>query len=291
MRITESRLLTLSGDHVSSARDKAGAAALAASTGTKVTKPSDDVAAWAEGQRTAARTAESSSRGSGIATAQDKLQQTDGALAAIGGLIEQTKALAVQAANGTLSAADRASMASAITGIRAQVLALANVQAPDGEYLLAGSRGGTAPFDAAGNYNGDANTRSIETAQGGFTAVSVTGNIISSGTGVNVLTVLDSFATALAANNVAGIQASIPGLTSSVSQIANGRQEVGNSLSTLLISDDARTSFELQLADRHAKLIDLDPVQGATSLVNAKNILDSAAAVAAQVVAMVKPNR
>jgi flagellar hook-associated protein 3 FlgL len=256
-----------------------------------VTKPSDDVAAWAEGQRVAARTAESSARGNSIATAHDKLEQTDGALAAISSLIEQTKSLAVQAANGTLSATDRANMAQAITGIRAQVLAQANVQASDGEYLLAGSKGGAAPFDAAGNYLGDTNQRSIETAQGGFSTVAVTGTIINSSTGVNVLTVLDSFATALASNNVAGIQNSIPDLTKAVQQVANGRQNVGDSIAALQVSDDARSSFELELSARHAKLIDLDPVQGATTLANAKNVLDTAAAVAAQVVEMVKPNR
>ncbi|MNM97455.1 Flagellar hook-associated protein 3 [compost metagenome] len=64
----------------------------------------------------------------------------------------------MQAGNGTMSDADRGSLATALEGLYNQLLGLANSDDGNGQYLFGGTRSGTAPFTqstGAGNYIGD----------------------------------------------------------------------------------------------------------------------------------------
>jgi len=148
MRVTETRMIDMVTGGVSRAREQAADAGQKLQTGLKVARPSDDASAWAEGQRAAARQVVSQNRGSSIARARDRLNEVDGALGGVGSVLAQVTELAVQFGNDTYNATDRAEGAKVVLALRDAALASANASTGDGEYVLAGTKGGAPPFDA-----------------------------------------------------------------------------------------------------------------------------------------------
>jgi flagellar hook-associated protein 3 FlgL len=289
MRVTESRMLDMAATSVANARDRAAQAQLVLSSGNRVTVPSDDPTAWAQGERAAVRMSMSSDRGQAIGLAVGGLQASDGSLATISTALSQLGALATQGANGTLDATARKSIADQVRALRDTTLAAMNQKGPDGTYMFSGSKSTTAPFTPAGLYVGDGAERTLQSAEGQTASGSVTGQSLTSASGgVDVLAVFDQLAIALDANDVPGIQASQPGVQSAVGQVAQMRSLVGGRLSALSSAEDARQSFEQNLAERHASAVEADPIAAASDLVRTSTALQSAQAAAQHVIAMLQ---
>ncbi len=292
MRVTEGRMLELSAEAMSNATTAAAAAQQVMSSGLRVTLPSDDLAGWTEGQRTAVRTTESQARGTAIAHATDELQTTDGALSTISNALSQARSLAVELSNGDVNASDRAAAAQQILAIRDTIVAAGNTQDSDGNYVLAGSQGGSAtpPFSAAG-YSGDAVTQTISVGESQTATSSVAGSVLTAAGGVDVIGALNNLAAQLTANSQPGIVASLADLSTATTQVATARTDVGSALSTLQDADAARQSFELRLANTHQTDVEADAITAASNLAATKNALESAQAVATQIVSLTDPRQ
>lgn len=128
-------------------------------TGRRVLTPSDDPIA--------ATRALSVSQASGVneqyATSRKQaninLSLEDNALQSIVTTIQNVQTLIVSGGNGTISNADRASIAEELQSNYNQLLGLANADDGNGQYLFAGNKAGSPPFAAANGsvqYNGDA---------------------------------------------------------------------------------------------------------------------------------------
>lgn len=73
----------------------------------------------------------------------------------MGDLLQRTRELAVQGANGTLTQADMQKMANEIEQLKAQMIQVGNTQY-NGRYIFAGFKTTTQPFSEDNNsYNGD----------------------------------------------------------------------------------------------------------------------------------------
>jgi flagellar hook-associated protein 3 FlgL len=274
-------------DAVSKQREKAAEAGDQLTTGVRVTRPSDDIAAWAEGARARARQVMSEARGNAIGTSRDRLTSTENALDGVNGVLVSARDLATQLANGSYSAQDRADAVAQVQGLRAQALALANTQGPDGTYVLAGSASTTAPFDAAGNYVGDNQRVVVESGENHRQVGNLPGSVLTAaGGGIDVFATLDALATALGANDVAGIRDSLTPLTSGIAQLASARTDLGDRMAALNDADDARQSFELELASQQEHAIGADPVQAASQLAQTQQAFEAARTVAQQIIAM-----
>jgi flagellar hook-associated protein 3 FlgL len=293
MRVTESRLMDLAGAGVSRARSQAARAAEELSSGERVTRSSDDPVAWAEGMRASARHAQSDGRGLAIARARERLVESDAALGGIGDALARARELAVQLGNDHFSAAERAGAADEMRALRAQILAHASARGSDGEYLFAGGAGGTAPFDpTTGAYLGDAARRSVEVGEGGQLAVAtVSGEVLTTAAGVDVLPVLDTLIAALDGNDAAGVRASLTDLVTATEQVAAARTDVGARMATLDRADEARQDFELRLAESHEHAVGADPVDAASRFADAQSALAAARAAAEALIQMARGNR
>jgi len=121
-------------------------AAAQISSGKRLSAPSDDpVAAARATQLTRALAANAADRGA-IDRATGRLASTDTALDGIGVLMQRAKELALQGANGTLSAGDRTTIANEIGHLGDQLLGLANARDSDGLALFAGARSGSDAY-------------------------------------------------------------------------------------------------------------------------------------------------
>jgi flagellar hook-associated protein 3 FlgL len=135
-------------------------------SGQKMLAPSDDPLAATRALSLSQSIALNGQYEASRAQARQTLSMEESALQGATTVLQDIKVLMVQAGSGTLTDADRASIATALMGRRDELLGLANSDDGSGQYLFAGFRSSTPPFatDAAGRarYSGDEGQRLMQ---------------------------------------------------------------------------------------------------------------------------------
>lgn len=134
--------------------------------GTKLLAPSDDPLAATRGlavsQSIALGAQYSASRGQATQT----LTMEENALQSVTTVLQNIKGLLVQAGNGTLTDADRATIATTLQSHMDQLQGLANTDDGNGQFLFAGYKSASAPFvrqaDGSIQYAGDQGQRLMQ---------------------------------------------------------------------------------------------------------------------------------
>jgi flagellar hook-associated protein 3 FlgL len=288
MRITESiRLQTaLSGVETSSSR--LNDLTRMSSTGVAVDAPSDDPAAYARIVQDDAQISIITARQTTLNQAADNLNLADTSLASASDLVLQAHSLALQMANGDETASDRASAAQQITGIRQQLLGLANTQGADGSYIFGGTATGTPPFDSTtGAFTGNAGVINVEVADGITAAANPSGaQAFTAAGGSDVLADLANFATALTANDPTGIETAVSQLDADHSQVVGARVNVGIMTNRLTSASDVITSSLTQLKTAQSADADIDAPTVLSELTATQTAYEQALAVTKQILSM-----
>jgi flagellar hook-associated protein 3 FlgL len=288
MRITGNRMMELAQAAVSRNQAKVGELAEQVSSGKRVAIPTDDPAAWIQGRRAEMRQALSEGATKVLDRAHDRLEFADGMLESMAEIVSHVQTLAVQGASAGYSASDRALLGDQVAGMLVTALGNANGRTPDGEYLFAGSLSLTAPFDAAGNYTGDTIGRDVPTDENTVVGETVPGSILTAAHGVDILPLLGRISTALLANDVPGLQATLGDLDIAVSQLASARTRMGVRLSLVDETREAHGNLTAQLTIEQSRLTEIDTVDAAGKLAVASNGLEVSRAVSANIAAMLK---
>lgn len=291
MRITAHRMLDLAAQASGKAQSDVAELAGQVSSGKRVDSASDDPVAWVQARRLELRRAMSEGRGAGLDLGRDQLAETDRALGTVGDVVLRAKEAALQLANGSVNATDRAALQESVRGLFEVARAAANTRTSSGEYLLAGALSTTEPFDAAGNYVGDAATRSLETGEVGSGVVSIPGTALTAASGVDILPALQRFITALGANDRAGIDTAIGELTTGHEQISRARAQTGGMIAVLDDAGVVRDELEDTLTGSIAAFTEIDLVSAATQLAQRSQALEAAQTVNARLAALLKPAR
>ena len=133
--------------------------------GTKFLTPADDPVAAARALGVSQSMAESAQFATSRSRAMLSLSQEETALKSATSIMQNMKTLAVQAGNGTLSDADRASLATTLQGNLDQLVNVANADDGNGQFLFAGFKSASQPFvaEAGGvQYMGDQGQRLMQ---------------------------------------------------------------------------------------------------------------------------------
>jgi len=211
------------------------------------------------------------------ATAQSLMQVTDSTLGSVVSQITSAISAATAGVNGTENSADLKSLAQSLSGIRDQVLALANTSY-QGTYIFAGSRGATQPFTldtstspATVTYNGDAHTGSITTETGQRVPTGVAGSAVFTAAGADVLAALnnliDDFSSGAASSTST---ADLAVLQNALGTVSQQRSTLDSALSRInSASAYARTDATNRTATA-SNLVAADPAQIATQLSSAE---------------------
>jgi flagellar hook-associated protein 3 FlgL len=283
MRVTDRMIFDNANRWTTDASSRLEQATEVASTGVRVGRAADDPGAaglLGTRQQTQAR-ADAIAQETGRAA--DELGLVDGALQTVSTTLGRARQLAVQFANATYNADQRASGATEVDGLINQVLSALNTKVGN-RYVFAGSKDDTQPFDAAGAYSGDGLVRQVEVAPGVLQDSSVRADVAikGAGGGVDVLATLQALSAALASNDVAGVQGTLDALDRSTAQVSSARASAGTAMNAL----DAGTAVAkaASTAEKTAvsHLQDADMADAGTQLALAQRALESAVQASSQ---------
>lgn len=140
------------------------------SSGKRVVSPADDPLAAAKSINIAQAKGLNQRFADNRSVAMRNLGTEEEALSSLTTLLQGVRERVIQAANGTLSDADRATLANVLAHNKQTMLGLANATDGNGQYLFSGSRGQIAPYQLNTGtnhyeYKGDARQRNIQIDQ------------------------------------------------------------------------------------------------------------------------------
>lgn len=282
MRVTEGMRYNQVLSNLTSITSQHAEASQQASSGVRVGKPSDDPIAAAELARLRASSSQTAAHLSTIDTVRGDAELTESSLAEASDIFVRLKEIALQAANGGLTAVERQTMGVEVSGMKNALLTLGNARGTRG-YLFSGSQVETPAFDASGSFQGDAEAQLVPIGNSSPTSVSTSGAeaFVVAG-GRNVFADLDGLATALATNDEAGIRGAIDSVDASHAQLVNARARSGLVLSKLDASQTVLTSLDTEQQKRAQAVGAADPFESYTRVTSLGQTLERAIAVSRQ---------
>ena len=246
------------------------------SSGLRVAQLQDDPVAAAESARFAGAMAKDDTYVQTASSETSKMQVADTTLGEVVTQLTTALSLAVQGNDGTLNAANRASVAQQLTGIRDQVLSLANTSY-QGEYLFGGSQGATQPFTldtsttpATATYNGDTNLQYIETPSGQKIQTNMPGSGLFGGATGAFAALNQLIADVSGGASSATLTADTDALKGSISQVSSQRSVLDTSLSMVQTTSTYFQTQVAQLTVQQSSLVAADPASVASQLSSAE---------------------
>jgi flagellar hook-associated protein 3 FlgL len=226
-----------------------------------------------------------------ITTANLWLSTAESALKGITGFLDSIKGIAYSLNNGTNDIPSRTTAISNLQQFRDQIKQLANTQL-DGQYIFAGFNTSQQPFnpaDATHTYTGTDDSVRMEIDRGVLMPVNYTGDAILRGgtppgsTGMDVLAVIDNVINALAADNVAALQAELPNLNKSFDQVQSFRSDLAGRQLRLKSTANVHTVVKNNLKDVVGNIMNVDYAKTITLLNTQKTAFDATLASSAKI--------
>lgn len=286
MRVTEGMRYASVTNNLSDLSSRQAVAAQQAQTGQRVNLPSDDPVAAAQLARLSASQAQVTARRASITSVRGDTELAESSLQQASDLMARAKELAVQGANGSLGASDRADLALQVKDIHDQMIGIANTKGSTG-YLFGGSQTQTQPFTAAGAFTGDDQSHVVDIGNSTPTAVNASGaQAFTAAGGRDVLADLDSLYTALNTNDTTGISATLDNLDTSRAQITTAQAAAGTIINKLDASDSILGNVQLQNSKSTEEVGAADPAAAYTNLTQLNNALQQSVSVSKTILDM-----
>jgi flagellar hook-associated protein 3 FlgL len=220
-----------------------------------------------------------------------RLQVADSALGSVVSQLTRAIALATSANNGTKSDNDLQAIAKEITGIRDEIMTLANTSY-QGQYIFAGTMTSSTPFStstatspAVTTYGGDTNVTHLKMPNGQQIQLNVPGNQIFQGSGSgDVFGVLNNLIADFSSVPIDQAQSAsdTQALTAALNYVSQQRVLIDNSITSLASASEAVTNEKTQLMVAQTNLMQADIAQLATRLSLTKTQQTALEAVIAQ---------
>jgi len=256
------------------------------STGKKILSASDDPVAAARALDLIIAKGTNTKFTDNRTNAQFKLNTTESNLTAISDLLVAAQSSVVGAGNGTYSNQDRASIATELNSSLQQLIGLANTQDPAGNYIYAGFKTTTTPFVTNSNgasYVGDNQQQLIQVDAQQQMAVSFSGASVFQAGGNDVfktlsdlVTLLNTPATATIPFNSASLSAAMTKLQDSLDNVLNIRSTVGAQQNELDAMNSEGSARDLQYTTTLSGLQDLDYASALSSLSKNQSVMEAA---------------
>ena len=224
-----------------------------ATTGKSINNLSDDPVGLTQSLNIRSALSNIEQMGRNISYGNSWLTASESALTNVQNIISDTKALCLQMASATIGADQRASAAISVQNMLDEIVSLANTDV-SGNYIFAGSKTDTIPFDQAGGYNGDSNAFAIKISKNSTMEIGSAGDEVFG----TVFDTLDDLKTALQSNDVGGIQDAMDKLDTHFNDISGKVSDVGSKMNRMEIKDKIFQDLNFSNTERLSKIEDAD---------------------------------
>jgi flagellar hook-associated protein 3 FlgL len=247
------------------------------SSGVSVNSLSDNPAAAGENILLTSQLSADDTFSTTASSTENLLQVSDSALGNVVTQLTNAISLATQANNGVLDASNLQSVATELTGIRDEVLSLAN-SSYLGQYIFSGSQGGTQPFSldtttspATVTYQGDSGVSYVQTPAGQKIQTNIPGDQVFTAAAGNVLGSLNALIADFSSGTPSTTSVSdLAALSQSLNYVDQQRAVIDNSINRLTASSNYSASESTQLLSAQDDLLQTDTAQVATGLSSAE---------------------
>jgi flagellar hook-associated protein 3 FlgL len=246
------------------------------STGVTVNSLSDNPAAAGENVLLTSQLNADDTFSQTASSTESLLQVGDSALGNVITQLTSAISLATEANNGTLNASNEQSITTQLTGIRDEVVSLAN-SSYMGQYIFAGSQGGSAPFSidtttspATVTYNGDSAISYVQTPSGQQIQTNVPGDQIFT-SGPNVLGTLNSLIADFSSGTPSASSVTdLTNLNTALNYVSQQRVVLDDSINRLTAAGNYNTGESTQLQSAQDGLLQTNTAQVASQLSSAE---------------------
>lgn len=258
-----------------------------ASTGSKISLPSDDPVATQQILKLKAQNTAQNQYDRNISNATALLTMSDSAMSAMSDVLIRAKELALATSNGTNSDESMAAAQKEMQQLKSQMITLGNSQL-NGKYIFGGYRNDVPPFDTTTGAFQPAtiDATQLEISQGTLMTVDYSGATLVSGgipagsTGVDIMKSFDNMIAAMnPPSSSAGVQAELGNLDKAASQVLVGRSIMGANLNRLTNLSEVAADKKIATDKVLSNLQDVDFTQVMSDL--SKQQIAYSAAVAA----------
>lgn len=283
MRLSDSQVFDNVRRQLTTARENAIKAQDQASSGLRVSKPSDDPVAAAAARRESSRKALADAGVSATDTATTLLEGSDAALSDVFEGLTHARELGLAAASSSSSPENRTAAAEQVRKIREQMVALGNTNVA-GKYVFAGYRDQTPAFDKDGSFVGDNSVKETQALPGTRVASSISGEaVFGTNQADDMFSALDRLASALDANDTDAIRASFDDLEKNQDRVLASRSQIGAMLDSVKVVGAVAEQHSYRAELEVGRLTGIDEVTAATNLMQAKSALEAALTIAQQI--------
>jgi len=289
MRITQNMLHQMAVDGMQTNLLRLSNTQRQAVTGKRVSRPQDDPFAVEQslGFRQRIKAGDSILRN--VALSQDWLNATDKALGDMANVLTRAQSLALQGANDTLGADERASLATEVDGLLEQAVAIGNARHGD-HYLFSGFQVNTRPFTevktggetTSVTYNGDNGAMLREAEPGINITINTQGNPLLSQVFDKLIELRDNLRAApFSTNAVSSVGAD---LKNQMNQILDRQAVIGTKMRRLQTTAERVQDGQTGLKSLLSNAEDADMAQVVSDLQQQEFVYRTALAVNAKVI-------
>ena len=230
MRVADSQVFNALFGNMQRTRSRILVAQEQISSQKRLLRPSDDPSSF--GQVLAGRTVLSRNEqwSRNIQFGRQRLELADGTLTQVTTLLVRVKELTVQAASGTTTAEQRATIAQEVRQLHRHLMQLANTEL-NGQRIFSGTKTDVAPYVlTAGDtviYQGNGERHAVEVGEGQTIDDTMPGSQVFSGPTANLFDSLRDLLASLEGNNQAGIEMGVGDVDRAMAQVNNAQGQIG----------------------------------------------------------------
>lgn len=260
-------------------------------SGKRVAKPSDDPVAAARAERSLATIARAEAHQRALEAARTATQLTESALGDAGELVQQVRETLVAAGNPTYSDNERAMLVQKLSGLRQQLLSVANRGDGTGSYLFGGQGSSSPPFvDGATGVTYDGSAGDTLVASDEALALSIDGSetwlqapaAVTGDPPLSLFDVVDTAITELGATGVpasqisAAVTVGIRDLDAVNNHVLAARARAGEALARMETVELRNADARLAAQTERSAAEDLDMVDAISDFQNRQTGYDAA---------------
>ncbi len=247
------------------------------SSGLRVSSLSDDPVAAGQASLLSSAISRDDSFVQAAAGTRSLMQVADSALGSVVTQLTSALSLAVGGNSGTNSASNLIALSQQLSGLRDQVVSLAN-SSYQGTYIFSGSQGNVQPYTvdtstspATTTYNGDSQVGTVTTQSGQQIQTGLAGSAVFSAPGADVMAALNQLIADFSSGTVsASAPTDIGVLRTALNNVSQQRSVLDSSLSRLEGASIYAQTDAINQTSAMSNLVAADPAAVATNLSSAE---------------------